>query len=213
MKSELEQLLRSNAMLWRGGEGARPAVYPSGHPALDAVLPAGGWPRAALVEMVVPRWGVGELQLWLPLLARLSQAQQYVVWLVPPYVPYAPALIRAGVALEQVRVIPRLESEQAVLWSAERLLRAPACGVVLLWLSRLSAREARRLQLAAAAGQGVGVVFLPRDGGASPAALRLQLVPKRDGMQLRIVKARGGVAGRCVDLPWAHLQRASEGEL
>ncbi|MDE2314898.1 MAG: DNA lesion error-prone repair protein ImuA, partial [Xanthomonadaceae bacterium] len=58
--------------VWRGRPAAPPAgAQPTGHAGLDAVLPSGGWPEAALSELLIPADGVGELQLLWPTLARL----------------------------------------------------------------------------------------------------------------------------------------------
>jgi protein ImuA len=77
----LEALLAS-AQVWRArtkgevdGErrdGTDAAVLPTGWPALDAVLPDGGWPLGTLVELLLPAHGVGELQLLLPALRALT---------------------------------------------------------------------------------------------------------------------------------------------
>src|SRR5699024_2131956 len=70
----LESLVEQR-QVWRGRPAPRAAGgQPTGHAALDAVLPAGGWPEAALSEILVPADGVGELRLLWPALARLSRA-------------------------------------------------------------------------------------------------------------------------------------------
>ena len=47
--------------VWRADELARNvgATRPTGHAALDAVLPGGGWPVGALVEVLQPQAGHG----------------------------------------------------------------------------------------------------------------------------------------------------------
>ncbi|MFP5349540.1 MAG: hypothetical protein ACLGHO_06815 [Gammaproteobacteria bacterium] len=59
-----EILLRPD--VWRGEAAAPVPAVATGFAALDAVLPGGGWPRAALTEVTFPRPGIGELQLFLP---------------------------------------------------------------------------------------------------------------------------------------------------
>ena len=49
--------------VWRGQPVARPrARQPTGHAALDDALPEGGWPEAALTELLLPADGIGELR-------------------------------------------------------------------------------------------------------------------------------------------------------
>jgi protein ImuA len=52
------------------------AVLASGHAALDAQLPGGGWPVGALTELLLPHPGVGELRLLAPALAALQRQQR-----------------------------------------------------------------------------------------------------------------------------------------
>ncbi|MFL6564723.1 MAG: damage-inducible protein, partial [Burkholderiales bacterium] len=79
--------------VWRGGRlAALAGAMPTGFDALDRELPGGGWPAGALTELFVRRAGIGELQLVLPALAALSWGGKRIVWLAPPYLPYAPAL-------------------------------------------------------------------------------------------------------------------------
>ena len=56
--------------VWRADELARNvgATRPTGHAALDAVLPGGGWPVGALVEVLQPQAGQGEWRLLAPAL-------------------------------------------------------------------------------------------------------------------------------------------------
>ena len=52
------------------GSAGAGLAQPSGYAALDAALPGGGWPEAALVEVLLAADGLGELSLLLPTLAR-----------------------------------------------------------------------------------------------------------------------------------------------
>src|SRR5690606_11269280 len=85
--------LLSAQTVWRAGRAPATAAggEPTGHAALDALLPQGGWPRRALTELLLPADGVGELSLLLPTLARMTQAGTVVAVVAPPYLPYAPA--------------------------------------------------------------------------------------------------------------------------
>lgn len=141
--------------LWRGqGAQAAPSAQPTGHAALDAALPTGGWPEAALSELLLPHAGVGELELLWPALARLSREAPgheagMIVLVDPPLLPYAPAWRDAGVALSRLQVVRA--SGRDALWAAEQCLRSGACAAVLCWPQRADDRALRRLQVAARA--------------------------------------------------------------
>lgn len=178
--------------LWRGqATPAAPASrYPSGHPALDAVLPGGGWPEAALSELLVSLPGVGELSLLLPTLARLSQAGERIVLVGPPHLPYPPAWQAAGVDLGQL-ILVQAQGRDA-LWAAEQCLRSGSCGAVLTWPDRADDRALRRLQVAAESGQTLAFAYrsLGEAQNPSPAALRLAI--EANPARLRVIKCRGG---------------------
>lgn len=192
--------LLAGRRLWRGQPGGQPAPArePTGHAALDAALPAGGWPEAALVELLIPADGVGELALLLPTLARLTRAGRELAWVDPPYRPYAPALARAGVDLSRLHVVDTGGRHTA--WALEQCLRSQACGAVLGWPPRADDKTLRRLQVAAETGQALGFLFRPLAAArnASPAALRLQF----EAGALRVLKCRGGHPP-AVPVPWA----------
>ncbi|MDX1379759.1 MAG: translesion DNA synthesis-associated protein ImuA, partial [Xanthomonadales bacterium] len=152
-------------------------TLPSGHDALDAQLPGGGWPLGAVSEILSDgRPGEG-LGLLLPSLAHLTQAGRWVALLDPPWRPYAPALAHAGLDLRHVIVV-RSPAPRTALWTCEQLLRDLAGGAVLAWpLESPGFGPLRRLQLAAAGGRQAGFLFRPAGAARSPspAALRLQL--------------------------------------
>ncbi|MBD9368635.1 translesion DNA synthesis-associated protein ImuA [Xanthomonas sp. XNM01] len=183
----LDELLAARTV-WRarqapsGGDGE-----PTGHAALDTVLPQGGWPRGALTELLLPADGIGELGLLLPALARMTAAGGRVALVAPPHVPYAPAWQAAGVELGQLEVIDT-DPRQA-LWAQEQCLRSGACEAVLGWPPGGDDRALRRLQVAADSGDCCGFVLRDRRhaANASPAALRLLA---EDG-GWRVLKSRG----------------------
>jgi len=171
---------------------------PTGYPLLDASLPGGGWPANAILEMVTPQWGIGELQLLLPLMRSLTQQKRWVLWVSPPYVPYAPALERAGIDMDYVIAIQPDSSCKDAFWSIEKALQTRACTLVLAWLNGLPNAVIRRLQLAAETGHSLGVLFRQRNNEHSPAALRLHLHPSETGVHVDVVKARGSYQSRSV---------------
>jgi len=189
-------LLGELAALCRGGlkpADGRASVTPSGLAALDAALPEGGWPRGAITELIPDTCGIGEIGLLLPALAALSQAGQPLAWVAPPYLPCALGLAQGGIELMQLLLVAARDDREA-LWAAEQALRCPSFGAVLLWPAAPTDRSVRRLQLAAETSGSIGFLFRPPAAAAapSPAALRLRLHPRREGLEVQIIKARGG---------------------
>ncbi|HTI48706.1 MAG TPA: translesion DNA synthesis-associated protein ImuA [Casimicrobiaceae bacterium] len=193
MASQSLNAVLSHPAIWRGGDCApEPATLPTGHAALDAVLPGGGWPQGALTEILLAREGIGELRLALPALARLTHEGRAVVWVAPPHRPYAPALAAAGIDLARFIVVRCRESREA-LWAYEQALRAADCGAAFAWLDLTDARMLRRLQVAAREGRTFGVLWR-RPGQrsvAAPVPLRLALEPRDGRLAVHVVKRRG----------------------
>lgn len=194
-KDAFQQLLDSGRV-WRGrdaGQSAGP-VETSGWRALDECL-GGGWPRAALVEVLSS--ACQGLPLLLPLLARLSGDGRWLGWVAPPYLPFAPGLADSGVDLGRLLLVqPRDEAQR--LWAAEQMLGSAACSAVLLWPQRLQVSQLRRLQLAAERGDCLGVLFRSARelGRASPAAVRLKVSPSPIGLDVEVLKRRAGWGGQ-----------------
>jgi hypothetical protein len=140
----LREILRHPG-IWRRSASAQHHVRarPTGLPELDAALPGGGWPCGALSEILFEFDGVGELTLLMPALAELTRQRQRVVFVAPPYIPYAPALAAQGLDLRYVVQIDSSTAEGA--WSAEQCLRSGSCGAVLSWLDQGTSGESRRL--------------------------------------------------------------------
>ncbi len=202
----LERLLAHPA-LWRAGSASRAPVWPSGFAPLDERLPGGGWPRSGLIEILPARFGQGELRLILPALAAITRRSEarWCVWVAPPLQPFAPALSAAGIALTRLLIVraPQRERWPAALWAFEQALGSGACDSVLAWAKQASARQVRRLQLAAQRGNALGVLFRPRESAreASPAMLRVALEPRGAGVRVTLLKSRGGARG-ALDLTW-----------
>jgi hypothetical protein len=183
----------------RGGELARvaSASVPTGFPQLDAALPGGGWPTGSLAELLPSHKGIGELRILGPALAALARAGKRLVWIAPPYLPYAPALVAAGIDLAQILIVKTRAAHDAP-WAAEQALHSAACGAVLVWPTEVKYAALRRLQLAAERGHAVTMLFRPPDAAnePSPAVLRLALHTAAGGLAVRILKRRGAVCER-----------------
>ena len=204
MNPALAQLL-SHPAIWRGGDCApEPASVASGFADLDAALPGRGWPRGALTEVLLEREGIGELRLTLPALARLQAEGRSVVWVAPPYRPYAPALAAAGLDLARLIVVRGCTDPEA-LWAYEQALRAPECGAAFGWMHTRDERALRRLQVAAREGRTWGVLWRrPGERAAATAApLRLSLSPQSGKLAVRVLKRRGAELSQPVVLDLA----------
>ena len=191
-------------LLWRGDRLANVhvPVQPSGHPALDALLPGGGWPAGALIELLCDRPGIGELSLLLPLMRQVA-APRWLACIAPPFTPYAPALAAAGVALERLLWIAPATPQDA-RWSIRQALASGSCGLVLAWIERADMAALRRLQLAAENSATPLFLFRPQRlaGQASPAVLRLQLeAAGSEHLAIRVLKRRGPACNTRLHVP------------
>jgi cell division inhibitor SulA/protein ImuA len=180
---------------------------PTGYAALDRCLPGQGWPQQGLMEILCDQPGIGELALMMPALARLcspkavmarttaaaatASAGGWIAWVSPPHVPYAPALAAWGLDVERMLVVHAHGSTE---WAMEQALRSEACSAVLGWANPREPQVLRRLQLAAEQSRTLAILF--RERGAmknpSPAVLRVALQGTAEGLQVRLVKSRGG---------------------
>jgi protein ImuA len=190
--------LAPGAPLWQADQLSACALpaCPSGHAALDAELPGGGWPAGGLTELLLREPGCGEVRLLAPALKRLaagaaaSDARE-LVWIAPPHPPYAPALRGLGLPLERL-VWVDAATEADAAWTAEQVLRCGA-GAVLWWSSRTLPATLRRLHLAALeSGTPLfGLRPLAQRVQSSPAPLRLALEAAGRRLMVDIFKRRG----------------------
>ena len=197
--------------VWRVPELAQAveAIVPTGHAALDAHLPGGGWPVGSMVEVLQQRAGPHVWQLLLPGLAQAIGKQAGPVVLVgAPFEPFGPSLAAQGLPGERLLCI-RVEKPNARLWAAEQSLRCADVPAVLAWLPQAKGAELRRLHMAAQQHDKLLFVFRGVDArqDASPARLRL-LAEGVDTLQLHILKRRGPPLETPLELP-AHAARVA----
>ncbi len=195
-------MLQGNSALWQGRDKlTSTAGITTGFAALDAVLPGGRWPTGALTEILCGEPGIGELQLVMPALAHLGLNGRWQAWIAPPFTPYPPALIAAGVNLSATTFV-RPNCTEDTLWATEQMLRSGMSSAVLAWPQTDEFRALRRLQLAAEQGNCWGVLFRAPHFAKqpSPAALRLQLRAFDGGLEVRVFKARGDLRCHSVNL-------------
>jgi protein ImuA len=191
--------------IWRGDQmgSYRSTPAASGYRTLDQELPNGGWPPSVLIELLLANPGVGELRLLAPTLARITQAGKTVILLAPPHIPFAAALAELGIDLTNVIVI-EADKPMDRIWAVEQSLKSASFGALLCWLPQARADHLRRLQLAAAGGEGLTFVFRPLSAQdqSSPAPLRIVCQPAPAGrLSVEIIKRRGPVHVDPIILP------------
>jgi protein ImuA len=178
--------------LWRASQLARSNTrcIDTGHMALSNLLPGGGWPTGALVDLLVQQQGIGEIRLLAPALSKVAARQ--VAFLQPPHAPQALALASMGIPPEAALWLKADRTADA-LWAAEQVLRSGSCGALLFWQAQIRSDNLRRLHLAAQAGETLFFMMRPLAAAqdASPAPLRLGLRPKVGGIEIEFVKRRG----------------------
>jgi protein ImuA len=212
MNEMLEQVINRNDT-WRGhsrhfqghsasanSDSHSARGLPTGYAALDTQLRQGGWPLDSTIELLSDGCGLGAMGLFLSAMEHLSEQGRWQVFIAPPYIPYAPLLAARGIDTQQVLLV-HPENPKDLLWATEQALRSTTCSAVFSWLGAQEYRysELRKLQLAAADGDSLAVLFRPnqvRDHHA-PASLRLQM---REYRKVHIFKQRGGSQSVDVEL-------------
>lgn len=192
--------------VWRGDElgVADLPVVGTGHGALDAELPGGGWPVGAMTELLQDRPEAHVWQLLLPALARsVATRGGPVVLIGAPHEPFGPALAAGGLPSEALMWV-RSDASAARMWACEQALRCADVAAVMAWLPQARVGDLRRLQLAAAQHEALLFVMRPEAvaQSASPARLRLQLVAAEGGrMDVHLLKRRGPPLAQPLRLP------------
>ena len=199
--------------VWQSGElgEQEAAVVASGHAALDAQLPGGGWPEGGLVELLQAQPEDHAWRLLLPALALAVQAHAGPVVLVnPPREPFGPSLGAQGLPAQRLLWV-RADKSSARLWATEQALRCAEVAAVLAWLPQAKSAELRRLHIASQQQGRLFFAFRPLQAQqeASPARLRL-MAEGDETLKVHILKRRGpplaspvllpGQAGRLADL-------------
>lgn len=92
-------------------------------------------------------------------------AHKPLIWCDAFRLFYPPAVVSSGIRLNQVCIVR--PARETALWAAAECLRCPGVGAVVATLpARMSQVDARRLQLAAEKGGGVGLMLRPWRRGA-----------------------------------------------
>jgi protein ImuA len=179
---QVVERLRRMVEDYRRSRGSRPS---SGHARavrcgldpLDQALPDGGLPIGAVTEILCGAPGLGATSLALRTAHRAATDGRTVVVVDPGGDFYPPATIPCGMDLDRLVVIRPRRAPDA-LWALDQSLRCPAIAAVVAWLDHLRPEQSRRLQLAAEAGKGLGLILKPAAGREkSFAAVRVLIEP------------------------------------
>ena len=200
----------TNNELWLSSQtesqsGRQTNTLDTGFSELNELLHGQGWPLHTCNEFGLNEFGIGELRLLLPGLRLLSQ-QHYshanILWIAPPFLPFAPALVKEQIDVGKLSVVQTKNIDET-LWATEQALLADCCAAVFSWTGKhdLSMRQLRRLQLATQKTKAWNVLFRHSDclQQASPSGLRLQLQSNAySQLEAHIIKQPYGWAGqRC----------------
>lgn len=182
----------------------RPAINTSipVFPAIAAHLPARGLARAAVHEVLEGDAGAAAAFAAL-MLARTGGP---VLWIAPEPDAWPPGLVALGLPPAALILVRAAGAD--TLWTLEEALRCPAVAGVAAFCRSLSLNTSRRLQLAAEAGGGLGLVLRPDIPDMTPtASLTRWRVTARPGTpdprhvladpawRLELLKSRGGRPG------------------
>jgi protein ImuA len=187
-------------------------AFTTGLDALDALAPGGGFARGAVHEILsAPEHGTPLF--FAALLAAASgqgdeaEGRKFILWCDPTKEIYPPALANHGIALTHLFLV-RPREPRDLLWSISEALRCKGVAAVVAAPPRLSRVAARRLQLSAERGGGVGLLLRRAnspDIGCYAAATRwlVRPAPGQRTVQrwsVQLIHGHGGCVGQTVFL-------------
>jgi cell division inhibitor SulA len=182
-----------NLNAWeRKAAPARSLATPTGNAALDGLLPGGGWPKAGLVEIIVPNEFTDAIALVIPALVRLSRQGRWIAMVSPPCQTRARLFTDAEVNSARVLQVNPHPGRSA-LWTVESMLQSGACSVVLSWPNCNTELMDKRLQKAAASGRALGILIRNEGPSIPPsgADVRLKLETSVAGEAVYLLDSQG----------------------
>jgi recombination protein RecA len=210
--AETVERLRARIQTLRAAPRTHLAVLRTGVAAVDALLPAGGFPLGQVVEL----WGSaasGRTRLALRAVAEAHRALRLAAYVDGPGELYPPALSALGVnpaRLLWVRpagATAAAEQSTQLGWAALQLLRSGAFVCVVLDLThpghRLSPQASKRLLDAASQAGGLLLLLTPEEAPAD-GSLRLRMSAGPRGVHVEVVRSRQGMAARSRTSPGRH---------
>jgi protein ImuA len=158
------------------------AKISSGCGVIDRCLPGGGYSPGTIVEFLRSGPGSGASLLAMLTARQAMGSGRYLMVVDPQQRFYPPAAVALGLDLDRLIVVHPQQASDA-FWAMDQALRSPAVGATWSMIADMDDWTARRLQLAAEVGGGLGV--LVRDRSPSPSQ------PSWAEVQWRV---RGGIA-------------------
>ena len=145
---------------------------------LDALLPGERLPAGSLVELLSEAEGTGAWTLSLLMAKQVCGDWKVLVLIDDQRCFYPPGAVQLGIDLGRSLVV-RPKTRRDTLLATNQSLRCSAVGAVVGWFDQLRTLDARRLQMAAEAGGGVGFLLRPPGALRAPsfANLRLRITP------------------------------------
>lgn len=223
--AQTKQTIQQLAERLRAMEGARrpaeAAPISSGIEPLDRVLPEGGFHRGMLVEWLSAGDGAGAGTLALMAARAACREGGPLVVIDPRGEFYPPAAAGQGIELERLIVVHPGRAEEAV-WALDQSLRCTGVSAALGWIGSLDNRTFRRLQLAAEAGAGLGLLLRPVALRGEPSWAEVRLLvesstriasdaaksiacpanatPHRRRVRVQLLRCPGSVKGTALEL-------------
>ena len=168
-----KQLHHLNAADHRSACGSS-LVTRSGCPVLDDMLPAGGWPKGGLVELIVPDDYAAAIDLVMPALRQLSHQGRWITLITPPLPSRAAVFSDCDINASHVlQVNPH--PGRSGLWTVESMLRGGDCAALLAWPDCDTELMDKRLQKAAEQGRSLCVLFRYASLATHPSGVDIRL--------------------------------------
>jgi protein ImuA len=169
-RPDILRSLREQLLVAGGGAAARRVGVSTSLELFDAFasVDGSGLATGAIHEVLVDP-DAGSTGTFAALIASAvlkSKPGGWIVWSDPYHTLYPPPLVKAGIALERLLIV-RPCSPQDELWAIAECMRCAGVAATVAHVGRLMPVQARRLQLAAEQGGGVGVLVRPDDARAT----------------------------------------------
>ena len=151
----------------------------TGIAALDALLPAGGWPKYGLIVINVQGVYTDPMDALLPALTGLSREGRWLAMVTPPH--YARVRINTNPGMDTSSVLQiNPHRGRSGLWTLESLMRAGHCRVVMAWPGCRTELMEMRLARAATLGRSLGILFRQGEPQACTSGCDVRLSVERN---------------------------------